>query len=151
MKPSVFPVLAFLLAEAVAAGASDSWTALLALSPGEHVRVQTASERHEGTLTGKSATGITITPATGGPVAVERADVQRVFVRTKSHRLRNAIIGTAIGVAAGAVLYGTLGSWFRNEGRDDTSWMLAAPIGIGAGVSAALPTGAMRKIYEKRP
>jgi hypothetical protein len=94
---------------------------------------------------------MTMASRRGGTVAVSRGDVQRVYVRTKSHRARNAIIGTAIGVAAGAVLYGTLGSWFRNEGREDTGWMLAVPIGVGAGVSAALPTGTMRKIYDARP
>jgi hypothetical protein len=148
MKLNLFLFVALLSAPAVARSATGSWEDVAGLPSGEQVRIHTASQRYEGVLASVSDTEIAITPAGGASVGIPRSDVQRVYVRTKSHRVRNTIIGTAIGVAAGAVLYGTLGSWFRNEGRDDTGWMLAVPIGIGAGVSAALPTGTMRRIYD---
>jgi hypothetical protein len=148
MKIGFILLAALLFASGEAQSAANAWDAVSALTPGQQVRIHTGSERHEGTLSAVSENGLTLTPASGQAVTLSRSEVQRVYIRTKSHRVRTTIIGTAVGVAAGVVLYGTLGSWFRNEGRDDTAWMLGVPIGIGAGVSAALPTGGMRKIYD---
>jgi hypothetical protein len=122
------------------------WDKVAALTPGQTVRVLTAADRHEGVVVSVSDSGITLQDVT-----VRRNEIRRVYVRKPSHRARNAIIGTAVGVAVGAVIYGTLGTLFRNEGSDDTAYMMAMPIAIGAGVGAALPTGRMHRIYDARP
>jgi hypothetical protein len=132
------------------AAADAAWTAVAALTPGQTVRVQTATERHDGVLASVSDSAVTLTPKLGGTVSVDRTNVQRVYVRKGSHRVRNTIIGAAVGVGVGAVIYGTLGSWFRNEGHESTEYMLAVPIAVGTGIGAALPSGGMHKIYDAR-
>ena len=124
------------------------WTRVAELPANAVVRVETATGKQTGTLLSVSDEVLRFTTKEGTDVSVGRAEIRKVHVRTKSHRVRNAIIGTAVGVAVGAVIYGTLGALFRNEGRDDTALMLAVPIGIGSAVGAALPTGSMKKVYD---
>jgi hypothetical protein len=128
--------------------AAGAWADLAAVPPGRNIRVHTAAGKHSGALLAVSEQAVTFRSGAGIEVAIPRPDVVKLYVETRSRRLRNTIIGTAVGVAAGAVLYGTLGSWFRNEGRDDTGIMLAVPIAIGAAAGGALPTGRMKKIYD---
>ena len=123
------------------------WKPVSAVSAGTKVRVETAAVKQTGTLLSVSDQSIQIA-TDKGELSIARADIERVYVSTKGHRVRNTIIGAAIGAAAGVTLYSTLGSWFRNEGRDDTAGMLVAPIGVGTAVGAALPTGRMKKIYD---
>jgi hypothetical protein len=131
--------------------AESSWTKVAALKPGEVVRVHTPSTQYEGTLLSVSDHEIMLRGSAADPVTVRRVDVEQVYVRGRSHRLRNTIIGSAIGIGIGAVIFGTLGSWFRNEGVENTEYMLVAPIAIGTGIGAALPSGGMKKIYDARP
>lgn len=124
------------------------WTRVTELPANAIVRVETATGKQIGTLLSVSDEAMRFTTKEGTDLSVGRPEIRKVYVRTKSHRVRNAIIGTAAGVAVGAVIYGTLGVLFRNEGREDTAYMLAVPIGIGSAVGAALPTGSMKKIYD---
>ena len=124
------------------------WTRVSNLRAGEKVRVETTSAKQTGTLVSVDADAVRLTSGDGAQVSVPRADIQRVYARSKSNRVRNTIIGAAVGVAVGAVVYGTLGSLFRNEGREDTAFMLAVPIGVGTAVGAAMPTGSLKKVYD---
>jgi hypothetical protein len=139
-----------LLLAFVAALTAAEWSRLNTLKPGSEVRVETARTVQTGRLVAVSDDAVRFTSDGAGEVALARAEVTRVYARGKSNRVRNAIIGTAVGVGIGAVMYGTLGTWFRNEGDGDTAYMLAVPIAVGAGVGAALPTGTMKKIYDSR-
>jgi hypothetical protein len=123
------------------------WKPVSAIAAGTKVRVETAAMKQTGTLVSVSEESIQIT-TDKGEVSIARADVERVYISTKGHRVRNTIIGTVIGVAAGVTLYSTLGVLFRNEGQEGSGAMLAIPIGIGTAVGAALPTGRMKKIYD---
>ena len=60
-----------------------------------------------------------------------------------------ADVRRAVGVAAGAVLYGTVGEILRNETGDEPG-VLVVPIVIGAGVGPVIPTGGWKKIYDSR-
>lgn len=124
------------------------WSRVAALRPGEKVRVHAATSKQTGTLGLVTNDAIRFNSKDGGEVTVPRSEVTRVYVQSRSHRLRNTIIGAAVGVATGVVLYGTLGAMFRNEGNDDTGQMLGVPIAVGAAVAAAMPTGTMKKIYD---
>lgn len=124
------------------------WTRVTELPANAIVRVETATRKQTGTLLSTSDEALRFTTKEGTEYSVGRTEIQKVYARTKSHRVRNAIIGAAVGVAVGAVIYGTLGGLLRNEGRDDTAYILAVPIGIGSAVGAALPTGSMKKIYD---
>lgn len=145
MRPSLLVATAACLHSALFGA---DWTRVTELSANVIVRVETATGKQIGTLLSASDEALRFTTTEGTDVSVGRTEIRKVYVRTKSHRVRNAIIGTAVGVAVGAVIYGTLGALFRNEGRDDTALMLAVPIGIGSAVGAALPTGSMKKVYD---
>src|SRR5687767_5390561 len=80
------------------------WNPVAAVSGGTKVRVETATAKQTGTLLSVSDQSIQITTEKG-EVSIARADVDRVYVSTKGHRVRNTIIGAAIGVAAGVTLY----------------------------------------------
>ena len=48
-------------------------------------------------------------------MAIERTRVRRVQVKSASRRVRNIVIGAAIGLAVGLVADQTLGTYLRNE------------------------------------
>ena len=124
------------------------WARVIALRAGEPVRVETASGKQTGHFVAATDDTLRFAANGGAEISVARPEVKSVYARSKSHRVRNTIIGAAIGVAAGAVIYGTLGALFRNETNDETGYMLAVPIAVGTAVGAALPTGSMKKIYD---
>ena len=143
LKMTVFAV--FLLQTAVFGA---DWGRLSAIRAGETVRIETASGNQTGRFISASENNVRFTSDGGAEVSVARSDAKRVYVQSKSRRVRNTIIGAAVGVAVGAVIYGTLGTLFRNEGDEQTGYMLALPIAAGTAVGAALPTGSMKKIYD---
>lgn len=151
MKTILYLLAASLLAAQNAAPASASWEKAAALRAGRTVRVQTGAERYDGTLVSVSDSALALRLPSGSEVSVNRQEIQRIAVPKSSHRMRNTIIGSAVGVAVGVVIYGTLGAWFRNEGNESTEYMLAVPIAIGTGIGAALPSGGMKTIYDARP
>ena len=130
--------------------AAADWSRVAGIRAGDNIRVETASGKQNGRLVAATDDELRLTPASGTEVAVRRSDVRRVFVQSRSNRVRNTIIGAAVGVGIGAVLYGTLGTLFRNEGDEQTGYMLAVPIAVGTAVGAAMPTGKMKKVYDSK-
>lgn len=116
----------------------SSWESVAALTAGSRIRVESAHEKRNGTMVSVSGDALTCHDGESGNVTVPRSEVRRVYLQSSSRRLRNTVIGTAIGVAAGAVLYGTLGRLFRNEGQE-SGYLFAVPIAAGAGIGAAMP------------
>ena len=127
-----------------------AWEKVRSVRTGERVRVHSTQGTRNGTVQSVQGDAITLRPASGEAVTIPRADVTRVYTAGRSRRVRNLLIGTAVGAAVGAVLYGTLGELLRNE-TGDAPGLLLAPIGVGAAVGAAMPAGAWKKIYEKTP
>src|ERR1700686_4058693 len=76
----------------VAAGlpvSAQSWEALRGLQPGEQVKVQeTSGQEHSGPLRAFSADVISLVVGKG-EVAIEKARVRAVRVRTRGRRVRN--------------------------------------------------------------
>jgi hypothetical protein len=126
---------------------SGSWESVLAVPAGQRVRVETAQMKQTGAFVAASADALIIRTGEAGQVEIARSGITRVYMQKRSNRLRNTLIGLGVGVAAGAVLYGTIGQIFRSEGAESGGF-LAAPIAIGAAVGAALPTGGMKRIYD---
>ena len=74
----------------------------------------------------------------------------RVYRPARHGRLFGAVVGGAIGVAAGGIMDGTLGQRFRNEGDSPAKGVLtAAGAGVGVGIGAAV-TGGYRTVYRAR-
>src|ERR1051325_8491367 len=83
---------------------AQSWDALNGLKPGDRISIlEMAGKEHKGDFTAVSAEAISL-KTSKGEVAVERARVRRVEVRSSSRRLRNTLIGVAIGVTLGVVV-----------------------------------------------
>ena len=131
---------------ALAADSSD-WSSVQALHRGDRVGViQTNQKRVEGRF--ESATDTRIMLQGDQTVTLEKADVVRVYQPPKHGRVLGAIVGGAIGVAAGAVVDATAGQRFRNEGTSPAAGLITAiGAGAGAGIGAAV-TGHYRTVYR---
>ena len=150
--------IAMLLAAAasLAAAGDNSWDNLQRLRAGEKIEVIDARmKRHSGEFLSVTEEGISLA-AEGGETRIERANVARVSLREHSKRLRNVLIGTAAGGAAGAA---AMAIWarraqptagFRNEYYDIGKYIfLPAGLGAGAAIGAAAPR--FETIYRARP
>ena len=131
--------------------AAQSWDALSGLQRGRSIKIlDTAGVEQKGSFRAVSAERISI--ATGkGEVAIERTRVRRVQVKSASRRVRNIVIGAAIGLAVGLVADQTLGTYLRNEageGSGARALTYIAPIGLFGGIGAAA-TG-YRTVYRMR-
>jgi hypothetical protein len=119
---------------------------------GHPIRVHTGAQQQKGTFVAVEGDTLQFKTVAGTEVKVSKSDVEKVYSQSPSHRRRNFIIGAIIGVAVGAVAYGTLGALLENEGADDVAGVLFVPIAVGGAVGAALPTGRMKLVYDaKRP
>lgn len=127
--------------------AAQSWDGLRVLKTGDRIRVldMEGTERSGRfqTLSGDSL-GF---ESSRKVVAVERARVRQVQVRSSAHRVRNALIGAGIGLAIAVAVDQTLGKEFRNEGGESfRAITYVAPIALFGGIGAALP--GYRTIYR---
>jgi hypothetical protein len=122
---------------------------LRGLQAGEKIKLSsTVREEYQGRFHAVSERGISL--ETGkGVVEIERGRVRRVQVRASSRRVRNLLIGAAIGAAAGIAADQTIGRYLRNETGDQyRAVTYIAPIALFGGIAAALP--AYRTIYRSQ-
>lgn len=125
------------------------WKGISNIGQGHKIRVETSTKKYKGAFLTISDTALKLN-FKDGEVSVPRAEVLRVYSQSQSHRLRNTIIGAAIGTAIGIALYFTLGALIRNESGEETAPYLIGPIAAGAALGAVLPTGKMVKIYDAK-
>ncbi|MGB6384926.1 MAG: hypothetical protein WBD25_06950 [Terriglobales bacterium] len=79
-----------------------SWANLSALQAGQKIQVSDMnSQKHSGTFVNVSETVITL-QATAGEQTVQRQDVRSVKLMENKHRMRNTLLGAAVGGGAGA-------------------------------------------------
>jgi hypothetical protein len=85
------------------------------LKSGERIGIiQSHQKRIEGRFQGFTDSAISL--STDRLTTVPRSDVVRVYRPPRINRTKRALIGGAIGLAAGALLTNTAGDRFRNEG-----------------------------------
>lgn len=82
-----------------------------------------------------------------GVVSIPRAQVFRVSLLEKSKRLRNVLIGMAVGAAGGLATGAVIDSSF-SEDDEHVAKMLFAPIGIGAGAGLGATFSGFKTIYR---
>jgi hypothetical protein len=128
---------------------TSQWSSVLMLRKGDRVGViQTNRKRVEGRF--ESATDARITLLAQQQITLEKAEVVRVYRPARHSRVFGAVLGGAIGVAAGGVADGTVGQYFRNEtGGTPKGLITAAGGAAGAGIGAAV-TGGYRTVYQQR-
>ena len=131
----------------IAHAADKTWDSIRAIPEGHAIRVHTDGQKQTGAFIAVDESTVRFKTAAGAEVTVPRSEVTKVYSQSRSHRGRNFLIGTAVGVAVGAVFYGTFGRMLENEGAE-AGGVLFVPIAIGAAVGAALPTGSMKLVYE---
>lgn len=126
----------------------EGWDIVRSLASGQEIRIETTNRKLRGSLLSVSQSGLSLS-TNASEVNVPRSDVMRVFVRGKSHRLRNALIGAGIGAGVGIAVTATLGVLIANEsGESIAAEAISVPTGIGAAIGAVLPTGGFKKIYD---
>ena len=79
-----------------------SWANLSVLQAGQKIQVSDMnSQKRSGTFVNVSETAITL-QATAGEQTVQRQDVRSVKLMENKHRMRNTLLGAAVGGGAGA-------------------------------------------------
>jgi hypothetical protein len=127
--------------------AQSDWQRVTALSPNTKIEVRTTGgDSHKGLLSRATPSELALSERSQ-PVSIAQPDVARVKSLSRSHRLRNLLIGAAIGVAGGVILDRTAGERFRNEGQSVTASLYAASIGLGAGIGVSFASHPV--IYHK--
>jgi hypothetical protein len=127
---------------------AQSWEALRGVQ-GQRVKVlETGGGERKGIC--ETVSGESITLQTGNQrMVIERAKVRRVQVGSGARRVRNIVIGAAIGVAVAVTVDQTVGTYLRNETGDSGRGITyAAPIVVFGGIGAALP--GYRTVYRAR-
>jgi len=142
--------IAMLLLASQAGFAEDTsqWSGVQSLRKGDRVGViQADRQRVEGRF--ESATDARITLRADQEISLEKAQVMRVYRPARHSRAFGAVVGGAIGVAAGGVTDATLGLRFRNEGAGPERGLITAVGGVAGGGIGAAVTGGYRTIYER--
>ena len=79
-----------------------SWSNLSGLQAGQKIQiVDMNSKKHSGTFVGVSGTALSYQDSPGEQT-IQKQDVRSVKLMKNKHRLRNALIGGAVGAGAGA-------------------------------------------------
>lgn len=127
---------------------TSQWSSVQALRKGDRIGViQADRKRVEGRF--ESATDARITLQADQLITLEKTGVVRVYRPARHGRVFGAVLGGAIGVAAGGVTDGTLGQYFRNESDGPARGLITAAGGAaGAGIGAAV-TGWYRTVYQR--
>jgi hypothetical protein len=133
-----------------------SWGNLQQLRVGQKIEVvDTNLKKYKGTFLSFSEEAISLR-VKKQEVGVQRPNVLRVSLRGKSKRLRNALIGMAIGAGAGVALAAAGNSAQANDpglGPDlrALAYAILVPVGgaVGAGIGAAVPPG-YQTIYRAK-
>jgi hypothetical protein len=120
----------------------SSWANLSALQAGQGIQiVQMNSKKHSGSFVSASDTAISYRDA-GGEQTIQKPDVRTVKLSKNTHRLRNTLIGGAVGAGVGAA--SVAGVWENSGfvGGKGTGAAIGAGLGflVGAAVGALIPT-----------
>ena len=126
-----------------------SWENLGQLQVGQKIEVVEANMRSlQGTFLEFSDKTITVCHKEI-PVSISRSNVARVSSRQQSKRLRNALIGLAIGGAAGIGVAAAVGKG-DPEARAIYA-VIAVPVGMGAGCALGAAFPGFQTIFRAKP
>jgi hypothetical protein len=129
------------------------WSNVKQLRAGERIKVVlNDGKSSSGVLENASDDGIVVSLSSSETTFV-RADVRRILVKGQSRRRRNALIGAAIGAAAGLGLGAALDqqcahSFCASEGNTGKAIGTPGAGVLGAAIGALLPTGRWHEVYR---
>lgn len=134
-----------------AAGVEGDWNRVERLQPGQNIEVVDDKMRsYRGEFGAAGADEMSLQTA-NGPLILKREAVIRVTLRENSKRLRNALIGAAIGGGAGIALGAIVDKRFSNEGRAGMGYAICAPLGAGLGAGLGAASHGFETIYRAKP
>lgn len=128
-----------------------SWENLNMLQAGEKIQVvEMNSKKVSGTFVNISDAVISLQEG-AGPHAIQRQDVRSVKLMKAQHRLRNVLIGGAVGAGAGAGI--TAASWENHgfTGGKGTGATVGAVIGFAGGAIVGALVPSHKTIYRANP
>jgi hypothetical protein len=151
MKKLIFVLLVSLLSSGLSIAAtkdSENWDNLKQLRAGDKIEVIDQSlKSFRGTLVSVSDEAISL-QSKKDTFTVERANVLRVSVRDSSKRMRNMLLGAAIGAGAGLAITLPIEVQQSNEGNSIAGVMVGVTVGAGgAGLALGATTG-NRTVYR---
>ena len=128
---SAFLILFLVPVFTLAQQSRDSWDNLKQLLPGQKIEIVDMKMKSlKGEFTSFTDEAIVLREGKAEQ-SVARADVMRVSVRDTSHRTRNMMIGTLVGVGAGLALTIPLEIQQSNEGNSIAGAMVGVTAGLG--------------------
>lgn len=131
-----------LLAGGLQASSSD-WSNLKLLHPGENLTLdQTDGRRVNCAFVAVAEDSLTVR-TDSSETAVSRSNVARVTARSRTKRLRNALIGFGVGLGVSLVTDKTLGAYLYNESTYESgarAAVWALPPALFGGIGAAIPS-----------
>ena len=127
----------------------DTWSNLNVVKAGQRIRVvRTNMHAEDGAFAQYSAESITLR-VKGNAVSVPRGEVVRVTLQERSKRLRNALIGMAIGGGAALAVGAALDASFSEDG-ENIAKAIFMPIGLGAGAGIGAAVPGYQTVYRSR-
>lgn len=130
--------------------ADTAWDSLKQLTSGQKIQiVEMSLKDYQGTFVAFTEDAIVI-DVKGKRKSCQRDSVLRVSSRGPSKRGRHALMGTAIGAGAGALIGYLVGANYHEEGEEGVFMLVFTPIGAGVGAltGASLPAYDYRVIYR---
>ncbi len=151
MRRALSAILPLLLFPVVttAQTAEGSWQNLNQLRAGQKIEVvDTNLKKLKGTFLSFSEEAISLRVGKD-EVGVQRPNVFRVSSREHSKRLRNTLIGLAVGGAAGLAIGAAVDSSFSEE-DENIAKAIFTPIGLGAGAGLGAAFPGYQTIYRAK-
>jgi hypothetical protein len=151
---SLLPVVlaATLMAAVPLRAQSDrtSWNNLKKVKPGQEIEIVfNDAMSYKATLKSWNDDAI-VARLSSGDMTFNRSDVMRVARYKANHRLRNTLIGAAVGVAVGGIFVASCGGYVCPQRTDKKVRVVSATSGIGAIVGLALPSGKGWEVVYRR-
>jgi hypothetical protein len=126
---------------------TSQWSRVQGLQAGRMIAVDLSDQRRvECRFVRASETDLTY--ETSREITVSRDSVVGVYQAPRLRRWMRTLLGAAIGLGGGAIVNGTLGRYFRNEGHDITAVTLGSGGAAGA-VIEALTGGGYKTVYRR--
>ena len=119
--------------------AATGWERLSELQPGDAVIVmQVDRNEYRGEFLRVSPDALTVR-SSGSEIEIARSNIGRVRSPAKVKRLRNTLIGAAVGVGIALVIDKTVGAYLNNEvgySASTRAMVWAIPIGLSSAIGA---------------
>lgn len=126
---------------------AQDWNIVQNIPRDSQVKVKTVNGDVAGSVASVSADSIAVR-TNSGERAIARTDVKQIKIRSHSRRIRNGVLGTAIGVGAGIGIGVAICPGCQGEGKP---YKFIGPlVVIGGGLGAAVGFGppAYQSIYK---